>query len=42
VVFGELGEDDGTHRCAFGGGVLLPIETEALTTDVTVNVLPEL
>jgi len=42
MVISEFAQNDGSHGSAFGGRVLLPIETEALTTDATANVLPEL
>jgi hypothetical protein len=42
VMISKFGQDDGSHRSAFGRGILLPIKTEALTADATANVLPEL
>jgi len=42
MVIPEFAEDYGSHGGAFGGRILLPIKTEALTADVAANILPEL
>jgi hypothetical protein len=42
MVISEFAQDDGSHGSAFGGRILLPIETEALATDAAANILPEL
>jgi hypothetical protein len=42
VVISEFAQDDGSHGCAFGRRILLPIKAEALTADAATNVLPEL
>ena len=41
VVVAEFAENDGAHGGAFPRRIQLPIETETLTTDSTLNVLPE-
>jgi hypothetical protein len=41
VMLVEFAENDGAHGGTFGGRVELPVEAKALTTDGTVNVLPE-
>jgi hypothetical protein len=42
VVIAEFAEDDRAHGGAFCGGVWLPVETKALTTDATLNVLTKI
>jgi hypothetical protein len=42
MVISEFPQDDGAHGGAFGRRILLPIETKALTADITVQILPEL
>src|SRR6266851_7183279 len=42
MVISEFAQNDGSHGSAFGGRILLPIETEALTADAAANILPEL
>jgi hypothetical protein len=42
MVIPKFTQDDGAHGGTFGGRILLPIETKALTADITVHVLPEL
>jgi hypothetical protein len=42
MVIVEFAQNDGSHGSAFGGRILLPIKTEALTADATADVLPEL
>jgi hypothetical protein len=42
MVISKLAQNHGSHGCAFGRRVLLPIETETLTADVAANVLAEL
>jgi hypothetical protein len=42
MVILKLAQNNGSHGSAFGGRVLLPIETEALTANTTANVLTEL
>jgi hypothetical protein len=42
VMVAELAENNGSRGGAFGGGTRFPVKTEALTTNRTVNVLPEL
>jgi hypothetical protein len=41
VMLVEFAENDGAHGGTLGGRVELPIEAKALTTDATVNILPE-
>jgi hypothetical protein len=41
VMFAELAKNDGTHRGALGGRIQLPVEAKALTTNITLDVLPK-
>jgi hypothetical protein len=42
MVISEFAQNDGPHGSALARSLLLPIETKALTTDLTVNVLSKL
>jgi hypothetical protein len=42
VMVAEFAENDGARGGAFSGRTRFPVEAEALTTNRTVNVLPEL
>jgi hypothetical protein len=42
MMIPEFAQHDGSHGSAFGGRILLPIETETLTAHAAANILPEL